>query len=123
MRRKSEAGQGRLGGLITLALIVAFGIAAWHVVPVFVAHYDFTDRVTEICRTPRYRGTDEDIEKLLLDETHKRELDQWIGADNFVISSSERGRSIKLEYEREVLVLPGWTHKFKFSYTADQPLL
>jgi hypothetical protein len=123
MKRKSERGQGRLGGLVFLVLIVAVGLAAWNVVPVYIAHYDFTDRVEEVCRTPRYKGTDEDLLRMLTDEVAKRRLDPWIGPEAFEISTVDRGRRIKLYYEREVVVLPGWKKKLKFSYTAEQPLL
>jgi hypothetical protein len=123
MSRKRERGEGRLGALIFLLLIVAAGVAAWHVVPVFIAHYDFTDKVEEVCRTPRYKGSDEDLLKVLTDEVARRRLDQWIGPDSFEISTVDRGRIIKLHYDREVQILPGWKKTFHFSYTADQPLL
>lgn len=123
MSRKSERGQGRLGSLVFLILIVAVGIAAWHVIPVYVAHYSFTDKVEEVCRTPRYKGNDEDLLKVLTDEVARRRLDQWIGPDSFEISTVASGRRIKLHYQREVEILPGWKKTFDFSYTADQPLL
>jgi hypothetical protein len=123
MRRKSERGQGRMSGLVFLVLIVAVGLAAWNVVPVYVAHYDFTDKVEEACRTPRYKGTDEEVLKILMDEVARRRLDTWIGPDSFEISTVDRGRRIRLNYEREVVILPGWKKKLKMSYTAEQPLL
>ena len=123
MRRKSERGQGRLGGLVFLVLIVAVGYAAWNVVPVYVAHYDFTDRVVEVCRMPKYKATDEELLKMLTDEVARRRLDPWIGPGSFEISTVDRGRRITLNYEREVVILPGWKKKLTFSFTAEQPLL
>jgi hypothetical protein len=125
MRRSSDGGSGRLGGLIVLVLLAAAGLAAWHVVPVYYDHYDFVDKVNEICRTPRYkvRNGDEDILKMLVDEVHKRRLGTWVGPESFAISTTDHDRQIKLYYERETEVLPGWKHTFKFPYTADQPLI
>ena len=125
MRRKSEEGQGKLGGLITLALVAALALAAWHVAPAYLDHYDFVDKVNEICRTPKYkvRGGDEGIMKMLTDEVRKRRLDQWIGPESFTISTIDTSRQIQLYYEREVEILPGWKKTLKFETTADQPLI
>jgi len=125
MIRKSEKGEGKLGGLIVLALVLALGLAAWNVAPAYLEHYDFIDKVNEICRTPKYkvRGGDEGIMKMLTDEVRKRRLDKWIGLESFTISTVDTSRQIQLYYEREVEILPGWKKTLKFEYTADQPLI
>ena len=125
MRRKSEKGEGRLGGYILLAVLAALALAAWNVAPAYLDHYDFIDKVNEICRTPKYkvRNGDEGIMKLLTDEVRKRRLSQWIGPESFTISTVETSRQIQLYYEREVEILPGWKKTLKFEYTADQPLI
>jgi hypothetical protein len=120
-----ERGEGRLGGLIALVVLVAAGLAAWNVVPVYYDHYDFVDKVNEICRTPRHlaRQGDESIKKMLMDEVSKRRLTTWIGPESFAITSSSSSRQIDLYYEREVEVLPGFKKLFKFEFKADQPLI
>ena len=125
MGRKNEKGEGRLGGLISLVLVLALALAAWHVAPAYLDHYDFIDKVNEICRTPRYkaRAGDESIMKMLTDEVAKRRLGQWIGPESFTISTVETSRQIQLYYEREVEILPGWKKTLKFEYLADQPLI
>jgi hypothetical protein len=115
-----------VGGLILLVVVLAAGLAAWNVGPVYFAHYDYVDKVTEICRAPRHvtqRGGDETIMKMLMDEAKKRRLDQWIGPESFEISTTDHDRQIRLYYEREVEVLPGWKKTLKFEFTADQPLI
>ncbi len=125
MGRIRERGEGRLGGLIALVLLVTAGLAAWNVVPVYYDHYDFVDKVNEICRTPRHlaRQGDESIKKMLMDEVSKRRLTTWIGPESFAITSSSSSRQIDLYYEREVEVLPGFKKVFKFEFKADQPLI
>jgi hypothetical protein len=125
MRRTSEKGEGKTGGFILLAVVLAGGLAAWNVAPAYFDHYDFVDKVNEICRTPRYRarGGDDAIRKMLMDEVVKRRLTQWIGPDSFTVTTTEFNRTIELYYEREVEILPGWKKNLKFSYTADQPLV
>jgi hypothetical protein len=125
MARKGDRGEGKLGGLIALVALLAGGLAAWNVVPVYYDHYDFVDKVNEICRTPRYKARqgDDTIRKMLMDEVAKRRLDTWIGPESFLITTSESSRQIQLYYEREVEVLPGFKKLFKFDFTADQPLI
>ena len=125
MGRKTERGAGKLGGLIVLVLVLAAGLAAWHVVPVYYDHYDFVDKVNEICRTPPYKARqgDETIKEMLMTEVSKRQLGTWIGPESFLITSSSSSRQIQLYYEREVEVLPGFKKLFKFDFKADQPLI
>jgi hypothetical protein len=123
MKRANERGEGRLGGLIVLVLLAALGLAAFNVGPMYFAHYDFQDKVNEVCRLPRYRASDDEIMRLLMVDVRARGLDPWIGPDSFRITTSEHRRRIDLYYEREVKVLPGWKRLFKFEYTAEQPLI
>jgi hypothetical protein len=125
MRHKRERGEGKLGGLIMLAVLGAGGLAAWNVVPVYYDHYDFVDKVNEICRTPAFKARqgDESIKKMLMDEVSKRRLGAWIGPESFLITSSASSRQIELYYEREVDVLPGFKKVFKFDFKSDQPLI
>jgi hypothetical protein len=125
MGGRGERGEGRLGGLILLVALLAGGLAAWNVVPVYYDHYDFVDKVNEICRTPRHvaRQGNETIKKMLNDEVAKRRLTPWIGPESFIVTSNENSRQIQLYYEREVEILPGLKRTFKFDFTADQPLI
>jgi hypothetical protein len=126
MRGRGERGEGKLGGLILLVVLLAVGLAAWNIVPVYYAHYDFLDKVNEICRAPRHvtqRGGDQTVMKMLMDEVGKRHLSQWIGPESFTINTTAYDRQIELYYEREVEVLPGWKKTFKFEYKADQPII
>jgi len=124
MRRTRERGEGNISTLIFFVLLGAAGLAAWNLVPVYYSHYDFTDKVEEICRTPAYKArTNEIIMGMLMKEVSAAKLDDYIGPRNFEIRTSNNYRQILLYYEREVQVLPGWKRTLKFEYTADQPLL
>ena len=125
MRRTSEKGEGRMGGFLLLVVVLVGALAAWNVAPAYFDHYDFVDKVNEICRMPKYRfrGGDDAVVKMLMDEVTKRRLQQWIGPESFTVRTTDFNRSIDLYYEREVEVLPGWKKTLKFSFTADQPLI
>ena len=47
MLRTSERGEGRMSTFIFFALLIAAGLAAWNLIPVYYAHYDFTDKASE----------------------------------------------------------------------------
>jgi hypothetical protein len=125
MRRKGEKGEGKLGGLILLVVVVGVGLAAWNVGPVYFDQYDFVDKVKEICRTPKYkvRKGDDTIKEMLMTEVSKRKLGKWIGPESFLVTTAETSRQIELYYEREAEVLPGFKHVFKFTFKADEPLI
>jgi hypothetical protein len=124
MRRLSEKGEGKLGGLIVLVAILALALAAWNVAPAYYDNYDFQDKIKEICRTPKFRVRgDEGILKMLMDEVQKRRLGQWIGPESFSVTTTDTARQIQLYYEREIEILPGWKRTFKFEFTADEPLI
>ena len=124
MRRTNERGETNFGTIVFFALLIAIGLAAWNVIPVYYEHYDFTDKVEEICRTPAYKArTTEIIKGMLMKEVQERRMGQWIGPENFQVSTNNRSRIITLQYERTVRVLPGWEKVIKFEYTADQPLI
>jgi len=125
MGRKSERGDGKLGGLILLVVVLAVGLSAWNIVPVYFDHYDFVDKVNEICRTPPYKARkgDDSIKEMLMAEVSKRQLGKWIGPESFLVTSSSSSRQIELYYEREVEILPGFKKTLKFSFKSDQPLI
>lgn len=128
MRRRSERGEANVSTIIFFVLLIAAGLAAWNLIPVYYAHYDFTDKVEEICRTPRYqlrRGVppNKAILDMLMKEVQNRRLGEWIGPESFSISETDHNRMIEVEYSRTVTILPGWTRELDFQYTADQPLI
>jgi len=123
MQPRSQTGEGRMGGLIFLALLIAMAYAAWNVAPAYMDHYDFVDKVNEICRTPRYKGDDDRIMEMLMREVRNRRLDEWIKPGSFRVNTTETSRRINLRYEREVQVLPGWKKRLKFDFQSDQPLV
>jgi hypothetical protein len=124
MRRTSEKGEGKLGGLILLVAVAALGLAAWNVAPAYFQFYDFKDKVNEICRTPKYKAkTDDRIMEMLMKEVRERRLTEWVGPESFTVSTTETSRQIRLYYEREIEVLPGLKKTLKFEFTSDQPLI
>jgi len=123
MRPSGERGEGRLGSIIGLIIFVAVCLAAWNVVPLFIADYTFADKLNEFGRLNRYQNKDEHIMELVMREAGKQRIDTYMGRQDCKITTRETSRTIECAYQREVEVLPGWKKVFKFNPSADQPLI
>ena len=122
--RHGERGEGRIGGIIGLLVFAAIALAAWNTVPVFVADYTFADKLNEFARMNRYQHSDDRIMELVLKEAGKQRIDTYLGGrQGCRITTRETSRTIECAYTREVEVLPGFKHTFKFTPSADQPLI
>ena len=122
-QREGERGEGRTGSIIGLIVFAAIALAAWNVVPVYVANYTFDDKLDEFARMNRYQHRDDRIMELVNKEAAKQRIDVYLGRSGCKIMTRETSRTIDCEYSREVEVLPGFKHVFTFKPSADQPLL
>jgi hypothetical protein len=119
MRREGERGEGKLTMFLWLAFFAAVVFAAWHVAPVYIDHYALVDKVN----APKWSHPDDKINELLMKYVREERLDGWVTRNSFTISTVDTGRRITVNYHREVEILPGWKHDFKFSKQIDQPLV
>ena len=123
MRSNGERGEGRLGSIVGLIVFGAICLAAWNVVPAFIADYTFADKLNELARMNRYQHKDERIMELVMREAGKQRIDTYMGRTDCKITTRETSRTIECEYRREIEVLPGFKKTFKFTPNADQPLI
>ena len=123
LRSGNERGEGRLGSLIGLVIMIGVIWAAWNLIPAFFNNYNFGDKVTELARAPKYSHSDDRIETELIKAAQENHLEQFIGPRTCKINTLEVRRVIVCEYDRTVEVLPGVKHKFHFKSEADQPLI
>jgi hypothetical protein len=121
--REAERGEGRMGSIIGLIVFAAIALAAWNVIPVYVANYTFDDKLDEFARMNRYQHRDDRIMELVNREAAKQRIDVYLGRSGCKIMTRDTSRTIDCEYSREVEVLPGFKHVFKFHPSADQPLI
>jgi hypothetical protein len=123
MTMRSERGEGsRLQSFIWLAIFGLVVYAGWNVVPIYIAQYSLADKVNQICRTPR-NVKDEQLVDMMMKEVVEHRLDPYIQKSCFKIQTLDTSRRINCEYQREGVVLPGWTRTFRFRIAADQPLI
>lgn len=116
-----ERGEGKMGGMLSLAAFLAFCYAVFNVAPVYMADYNLGDKMLEICRLSRGLNPDEKIQELLMGAVRDQGLDEYIPKGSFKVETKENSRRIRVEYERTVKILPGWVRTFKFDHDVDQP--
>ena len=123
MPGSSESGEGKLGTIIGLLLLAGVIWAGVNVGQAFFANYAFGDKLIEIARTPRYRATDEKVMDVIMKEAAEQRLHTYLTRQGCQIDTQATFRKIRCEYDREVEILPGWKHVFRFKPSADQPLI
>jgi hypothetical protein len=121
--RSGEKGEGKLGSIIGLLVFVAVCMAAWNVVPVYIANFSFQDKLNEFARSPRGMMSDERIMDEMMKEANRQRLESYLSRQQCAITTRENSRQIECAYERQVEILPGWRHVFSFRPKADQPIL
>ena len=122
-QRGTERGEGKLGGIIGLIVFGAAALALWNVAPIYIADYTFADKLNELARMNRFQHKDDRIMDLVMKEASKQRIDVYLPRSGCKIMTRETSRTIDCAYEREVEVLPGWRKTFKFTPSADQPLI
>jgi hypothetical protein len=123
MQSSSEAGEGRIGSIVGFIVLIGVALAAWHVLPAFVADYTFADKLHEVARVNRYQYNDERIMEMVMKEASRQRIDVYLGRDGCKIMTRETSRTIDCKYQRTIEILPSWSHTFKFTPSADQPLI
>lgn len=123
MPLNGERGEGRLGSIIGLIVFAAVLLAAWNVVPIFIADYTFADKLHEYARMNRYLHNDERIMDMVMKEAGKQRIDVYLNRGGCKITTRETSRTIDCKYSRQVEILPKWNHTFHFTPSADQPLI
>jgi hypothetical protein len=115
--RKHEAGEGKAGFLIALAVI---GIAAFlgvKIIPVRVTAYQFKDYIEEECRFAAIRGSDAEVRKHILEKA--RELEIPLDKDGLTLERTRSHMTIAASYQQPVdLKLTTYVYKFSHSYKA-----
>jgi len=116
-----QRGEGKLGTIISLLALGAFLYALVHVGPAYYADYNVADEMRQIARLGRGMYDDSQIRDKLMRAVTDSGLEPWIDRSAFEIETRDTTRRIKLEYVREIQILPGWKKTITFSHEVDEP--
>ena len=117
--RNGERGDGRIGFLISLALLgIAIFVGA-KIIPVRVNAYEFRDFIQEECRFAATRSHDEEIFKRVLDKAHDLQLP--LDKKNLHMERTTHEMIISAKYT-QTIDLKVTKYVFKFDHEERAPL-
>jgi cell division protein FtsL len=117
MRR--QRGEGQLGCIFGLIVLVAAGYIAYKMIPVKVKAADLRQEITDVARSAAtYKNTDL-IAKRILEKAD--ELDLPLEPDGLQVERKSDRIYIEANYTVPV-EFPGYTYQWNFKHVADNPV-
>ena len=117
--RNGERGDGRIGFLVSLALLGMGIFVGAKVIPVRVNAYEFRDFIQEECRFAATRSHDEEIFKRVLDKAHDLQLP--LDKKNLHMERTTHEMIISAKYE-QTIDLKVTKYVYKFDHEERAPL-
>ena len=114
-----ERGDGRIGFLLSLALLGAGFFVGIKVIPVRVNAYEFRDYLQDECRYAATRNRDEEIYKRIFDKA--KELKLPLEKKNLHMQRTSNEMIISASYE-EPIDLKVTRYVYKFDHEEHAPL-
>jgi hypothetical protein len=117
--RNAERGDGRIGFLISLALLGIGIFVGVRVIPVRVNAYEFRDFIQEECRFAATRSHDEEIFKRIFDKAQDLRLP--LDKKNLHMQRTTHEMIISAKYE-QTIDLKVTKYVYKFDHEERAPL-
>lgn len=117
-RHKAQRGEGQLGCVIGLIILLAAGYVAYKMIPVKVRAADLRQEITDVARSA---GTlkEPQIRKQIMAKAGELELP--LSPENLVVQ--RRSDRVYIEATYTVPVeFPGYTYQWNFKHVADNPI-
>jgi hypothetical protein len=124
--RRSQRGEGKIGMVISLVLLVAAGYAAFNALPVYWADWQLQDKMKAAALGPPNDRADKSSRKRLNEAIVEIGLAEYVGPEagnDCQIRRIGSDRQITCYYEREVQWLPGFKRLTVFDHHISQPAL
>lgn len=115
---RSQRGEGRLGCLVGIVLLIVAGLAAYRLIPIKVKAADLRDTVMDEARSA---GSVDDggIHQKIWRKA--KELELPVGPEQIKIRRANAYIYIDVEYSVPV-EFPGFTYDWKFKHHAENPI-
>jgi len=115
----NQSGKGRLGFLLSLAIVFVICFLAVKIIPVRITAYNFRDVLREETRMAAVRKSDAVLAKRIMDEAE--DLGIPLERGNLVIKRTKRRMTLSARYEHPI-DLKLTTYVYKFRATEEAPL-
>ena len=118
LRNRRERGEGRLGCLVGVILLLLAALIAYKMIPVKVKAADLRDAIEDEARSAG-QHSDKQIAAAILQRAQILELP----VTEESIQIDRAANSIKIDVQYTVPVeFPGYTHQWKFRHRTDNPI-
>jgi hypothetical protein len=118
MRRRSERGDGNVGCIVWLLVLLIVVAIGWKAIPVKIRTSQLYDHMVELSKFSAQAPPDE-LELSILNRA--RELDLPVAKEGVLVQRI--GDRIKLEAHYTVpLHYPGYTYEWNFNHVVDRPI-
>jgi hypothetical protein len=118
VRNRSERGEGRLGCLFGIILVLAAALVAYKMIPVKVKAADLRDAIEDEAKSAG-QNTDKQILSAILNRAQILELP--VSEDKVQINRSAGSIQIDVQYTVPI-EFPGYTHQWKFHHKTNNPI-
>lgn len=117
-RRGMQRGEGQLGCIVGLIILVIASYVAFKVIPVKVRSAEVRGIAVDAARSAG-RFNDGQIRRMITDKAR----DNRLPVTDKNIKIRRTGSSIRLEVDYTVPVeFPGYTHQWRFNYVIENPI-
>ncbi|MGZ7030871.1 MAG: hypothetical protein ACXVIJ_02775 [Thermoanaerobaculia bacterium] len=117
-RSRRESGEGQLGCLFGVALLLLAVFVAWKVIPVKVRAADLRQAVVDEAKSAGTHN-DEQIMKYILAKAADQDLP--VTEDNVKISRRQNDITIDVNYVMPI-EFPGYTYNWHINHHAENPI-
>ena len=118
MTTKFARGEGRVGCIIWLLVLVAVAVVLWEAVPIKIRTVDFYDHLGDQAKFAQ-RSTAEAMRKSIMNRA--KELEIPLDPKDLTIAKSDQRVRIECSYTVPV-ELPGYTYDWHFHHLIDEPI-
>ncbi len=119
MRRpKAQRGEGQIGCIIGLIILVAAGYIAYKMIPVKVRAADLRQEITDVARSAGIYKEPQ-IRKRIMEKAEELELP--LDPNNLIVVRKSDRVYIEASYTVPV-EFPGYTYQYHFKHIADNPV-
>lgn len=117
-RQRAQRGEGQIGCIIGLIILIACGYIAYKMIPVKVRAADLRQEITDIARSAGVYKEPE-IRKRILAKAE--ELNLPLESENLTIERKPDRVYVEAVYVVPV-EFPGYTYQWEFKHIADNPV-
>ncbi len=118
VRNRRESGEGKLGCLVGVILLLLAALVAYKMIPVKVKAADLRDAIQDEAKSAG-QNTDKQILAAILQRAKILELP--VTEDNVKINRAAGSIQIDVQYTVPV-EFPGYTHQWKFHHKTNNPI-